>query len=121
MNFEIINCMNYQEVFKNINNNMVSNLIIYENGGIDQLDEISWMWSTNFHELSDIEKIFCCGKRNKDIFLKLKLDNLADNIYVEEDILSLVDNIKGMNENFKIIGNEHSINEITSIFDIKKR
>lgn len=112
MNLNIINENNHNDIITGISKNNPQVLIIFLDEEIDMLDKISWIWNANFQDLNTINRIFCCGKRNLDLFLKLKLDNLNNNLYLEEDVSKLLQELKEQHQNIEIISSDFSLKQL---------
>ena len=104
MSLEIIDEKNCKEIINKISEKKdIKNLILFIDEDINMIDGISWIWCADFSTLINADKIYCCGKRNKDIFLKLKLDNLKDNIFLEYNYKKLLGDIADESKYTKII------------------
>lgn len=104
MSLEIIDEKNYEEIINKVSRKKdIKILIVFMDEEIDMIDKISWIWGANFSSLINTDKIFCCGKRNKDIFLKLKLDNFEDNIFLEYDYKKLLEDMSSESKYTQII------------------
>ena len=103
MSVEIIDENNFEEIITNALKDKIENIILFIDEEVTMIDKISWIWGVSFSTLKNINKIYCCGKRNRDIFLKLKLDNLENNIFLEQDYKKLIDNVSKESSITKII------------------
>ena len=115
MSVDIIDEKNYKEVINKVSNAAnIKFIILFLDEDIDMMDNLSWIWNADFGILRNISKIYCCGKRNRDIFLKLKLDNLDDNIFLEYDYQKI---LKDKPKDIGIITSDWSISKLKDIIN----
>ena len=81
----------------------INYLLVLNDNGADGID-ISWIWDTDFDILNGqkIKNIVCCGKRAKELALRLKYTGIEANIVVFESIPEAVDKLKSYNEKYAI-------------------
>lgn len=102
------------EIIKYIEKNAgKKTILILLNDNYADGTDVSWIWDVNFESLNNVQKVITTGKRAYDMALRFKLSEICDDIKVQKDLKSSV------NEFLANEGCLYAISTYTGLFELR--